>query len=103
MAHSENIWPAAQSRRNTAGGVTTVFLTRVKVLIVWYTLFVDPLSSLITLMSETDRAWLTALDYIADAGIMNALEENRESKWTQIHRNDALLQPGIVLVLGHTQ
>ena len=73
-------------------------------LILWYTLFVDPLTGPITLTSEVHSAWLKALDYIADAGNMESVGgKNKDSKWTQIHRDDALLKPGIVLILKDTQ
>ena len=29
--------------------------------------------------------------------------KHKDSKWTQIHRDDALLKPGIVLILKETQ
>jgi len=51
-------------------------VTRAKALILWYTLFVDPLPGPITLTSEVHGAWLKGLDYIADAGNMEAWEEN---------------------------
>jgi len=74
--HSEDTWPGTQSRRNTWRGVEAAVVTQAKALILWYTLFVDPLSAPITLTSEVHSAWLKALDYIADAGNMEASEEN---------------------------
>jgi len=74
--HSEDIWPGTQSRRNTARAVEAAVVTRAKALILWYTLFVDPLPGPITLTSEVHGAWPKALDYIADAGNMEASEEN---------------------------
>jgi len=74
--HSEDIWPGTQSRRNTARGVKAAVVTRAKALIIWYTLFVDPLPGPITLTSEIHGAWLKALDYIADAGNMQASKEH---------------------------
>jgi len=74
--HSEDIWPGTQSLRNTARGVEAAVVTRAKALILWYTLFVDLLPGPITLTSEVHGAWLNVLDYIADAGNMEASEEN---------------------------
>ena len=74
--HSEDIWPGTQSRRNKATGVEAAIVTRAKALILWYTIFVDPLPGPITLTSERYGDWLKALDYIADAGKMEVLEEN---------------------------
>jgi len=74
--HSEDIWPGTQSLRNTARGVEAAVVTRAKAPILWYTLFVDPLPGPITLTSEVHGAWLKGLDYIADAGNMEASEEN---------------------------
>ena len=51
-------------------------VTRAKALILWYTLFVDPLPGLITLTSEVHGTWLKALEYITDGGNMEASEEN---------------------------
>ena len=51
-------------------------LTRVKALLLWYTLFVFPFSGPITLTSEGQGTGLTPLDYIAHAGNMEAKEEN---------------------------
>ena len=70
--HSEEIWPGTQSRRNPARGVEAAVVMRAKALILWYTLFVDPLQGPITLTSEVQGAWRKALDYIADAGNMEA-------------------------------
>jgi len=74
--HSEDIWPGTQSRRNRARGVEAAVVTLAKALILWYTLFVDPLPGPITLTSEVHGAWLKTLDYIADAGNIEASEEN---------------------------
>jgi len=51
-------------------------ITGAKAFILWYTLFVDPLPGPITLTSKAHGAWLRALDYIADAGNIEASEEN---------------------------
>jgi len=74
--HSEDIWPGTQSQRNTARGVEAALVIRAKALILWYTLFVDPLPGPITWTSEIHGAWRKALDYIADARNMEASEEN---------------------------
>jgi len=74
--HSEDIWPGTQSWRNTARGVEAAVVTRATAPILWFTLFVDTLPGPITLTSEVHGAWLKALDYIADAGNMEASEEN---------------------------
>jgi len=68
--HSEDIWPDTQSWPNTARGVESAEVTQAKALILWYTLFVTPLRSPITLMSEVHSAWLKALDIVADRGNM---------------------------------
>jgi len=73
---SEDIWPGTQSRRNTATGVEAAVVTRAKALILLYTLFLDPLPGPIALTSEVHGAWLKALDHIADAGNVEASEEN---------------------------
>jgi len=39
-----------------------------KTLILWYTLFVNPLPAATVLMSEVHRVWLKALEDISDAG-----------------------------------
>jgi len=74
--HSEDIWLGTQSRRNRARGVEAAVVTRAKALILWYTLFVDPLPGPITLKSEVHGAWLKPLDYIADARNIEVSEEN---------------------------
>jgi len=79
-------------------------VTRAKALIFWYTLFVDPLPGPITLTSEVHSAWLKALDYIANGGNMEALEEN--IKRVSGHRyawDDAPLKPGIIRILKEMQ
>ena len=63
------------SRRNIATGVEAAVLARVKALILWYTLFVDPLPGPVSLTSQVHRAWLEALDHKSDAGDMEAAEE----------------------------
>jgi len=74
--HSEEIKLGTLSWRNAARGVEAPVETRAKALILWYTLFVDPLPGAITLKSEVGSAWLEALDYIPDAGNMEASEAN---------------------------
>ena len=74
--HDEHILLNTLSRRNTATGVEAAVVTRAKALILWYTLFVDPLPGPVTLTSQVHRAWLEALDHISDAGDMEASEES---------------------------
>ena len=74
--HNEHILLNTPSRRNTATGVEAAVITRAKALILWYTLFVDPLSGPVTLTSQVHRAWLEALDHIFDTGDMEASEES---------------------------
>ena len=93
--HSEDIWPGTQSQRNTASGVQAAGVRWAKALILWYTLFVDPLVAPMTLTSEGHRAWLKALDYIADAGNMEASEDN--IKIVSGHRDTGMTPPGILV------
>ena len=74
--HDEHMLLNTPSRRNTATGVEAAVVTRAKALILWYTRFVDPLLGPVTLTSQVHRAWLEALDSIADAGDMEASEES---------------------------
>jgi hypothetical protein len=74
--HHEDIWPNTPSRRNTARGVEAAVVTRAKAIILWYTLFVDPLPGPVTLTSKVHHAWLEALNHISDAGNMEASEES---------------------------
>ena len=60
------------SRRNTATGVEAAVVTRAKALILWYTLFVDPVPGPVTLTSQVPHAWLEALDHISETGDMEA-------------------------------
>jgi len=48
-------------------------MVRAKTLIVWYTLFVNPLPAPAVLMSEVHRVWLKALEDISDAGNIEPL------------------------------
>ena len=73
---SEDICLGTQSQRNTLREVEAAGVTPAKALILWYTLFVDPLPGRITLMSEVHSARPKALEYIAAAGNMEASEEN---------------------------
>ena len=41
---------------------------RAKTVILWYTLFVNPLPAPAVLMSEVQRVWLKALEDISNAG-----------------------------------
>ena len=74
--HHEHILLNTSSRRNMARGVEAAVVTRAKALILWYTLFVDPLPGPVTLKSQVHRAWLEALDHISDAGNIEASEES---------------------------
>ena len=74
--HNEHLLVNTPSRRNTATGVEAAVVTRAKALILWYTLFVDPLPGPVTLTSQVHPAWLEALDHISDAEDMEASEEN---------------------------
>ena len=66
---------SAQSRRNKARGGEVALVTLAKALIFWYTRFVYPLPGPITLTSEVHGAWLKVLEYIAEAGNMEASEK----------------------------
>ena len=74
--HHEDIWLNTLSRRNTAKGVEAAVVTPAKALILWYTLFVNPLPAPVTLTSQVHSAWLEALDHISNAENMEASEEN---------------------------
>jgi len=43
-------------------------MVRAKTLILWYTLFVNPLPAPAELMSKVHRVWLKALEEISNAG-----------------------------------
>jgi len=66
--HEYHIWPDTNSRRNTATGAEAAVIVRAKTLILWYTLFVNPLPAPAVLMSEVHRVWLKGLEDISDAG-----------------------------------
>jgi len=66
--HEHHIWPDTNSRRNTATGAEAAVRVRAKTLILWYTLFVNPLPAPAVLMSEVHRVWLMALEEISNAG-----------------------------------
>jgi hypothetical protein len=72
----EDILPDPKSRRNTARGAEAAVVTRAKALILWYTLFENPLPRPVTLVSQVHRVWLEALNDISDAGNIGASEEN---------------------------
>jgi len=72
----QHIWPDIISRRNTAIGAEAAIVSRAKVLILRYTLFVDPLPGVVALTSEVHRVWLQALDEISDAGQIDPSEES---------------------------
>ncbi|PUU80498.1 hypothetical protein B9Z19DRAFT_1123494 [Tuber borchii] len=54
--HHERIWPNTLSQRNTARGANVAVVSLAKALILWYTLFVDPLPVPVTLTSQVHRA-----------------------------------------------
>ena len=74
--HHENIWLNILSWRNIATGVEAAVVTRPKALILWYSLFVNPLPGPVTLTSEVHRAWLEPLNYISAAENIEASEGN---------------------------
>ncbi|PUU83746.1 hypothetical protein B9Z19DRAFT_1060675 [Tuber borchii] len=76
MPHHKPIWPNTLSWRNTAKGAEVAVVSHAKALILWYTLFVDPLPDPVTLTSQVHPAWLEALHHISDTGNMEASEEN---------------------------
>jgi len=63
-----HIWPDTNSRRNRATGAEAAVILRAKTLIIWYTLFVNPLPAPAVLMSEVHRVWLKAREDTSDAG-----------------------------------
>ena len=72
----QHIWPDVISWRNTASGAEVAIVAWVKVLILRYTLFVDPLLGVVALTSEVHRVWLQALMEISDAGQIEPSEES---------------------------
>jgi len=66
--HEHHIWPDTNPRRNTATGAQAAIIVRAKTLILWYTLFVNPLPAPAVLMSEVHPVWLKALEDISDTG-----------------------------------
>jgi len=68
----EHILPRSKSRRNIAIGAEADVITRAKTLILWYTLFVNPVLATATLMSEVHRSWIKARDDISKAGNIEA-------------------------------
>ena len=66
--HEHHIWPDTDSRRNTATKAEAAAIVRAKTLILWYTLFVNPLPAPAVLMSEVQHVWLKAHEDISDAG-----------------------------------
>jgi len=63
-----HIWPDTNSWGNTATRAQAAVIVRAKTLILWYTLFVNPLPAPAVLMSEVHHVWLKALEDISDAG-----------------------------------
>jgi len=68
----EHILPGTKSRRNIAIGAEADVITRAKILILSYTLFVNPIPAPASLVSEVHRSWLKGLDDISDAGNIEA-------------------------------
>jgi len=66
--HDYHIWPHTNSRRNTATWAEAAVIVRAKTVILWYTLFRNPLPAPAILMSEVHRVWLKALENISNAG-----------------------------------
>ena len=66
--HEHHIWLDTNLRRNRANGAEAAVIVRAKTLILWYTLFVNPLRAPTVLMSEVHRVWLKALQDISHAG-----------------------------------
>jgi len=52
--------PDTNSWQNTATGAAAAVIVRAKTLVLWYTLFVNPLPAPAVLMSEVHRIWLKA-------------------------------------------
>jgi len=74
--HNPPWWTwSVQDHRGPCSDIFLMPLTRAKALILWYTLFVDPVPGPITFTSEVHGAWLKAVDYIADAGNLKASVE----------------------------
>ena len=97
--HHEDIWLNTPSRRNTGTGVEAAVLTRVKALIPWYTLYVNPLPGPVTLTSQVHCAWLEGLDNISDAENMEASEENIKIVSGRKYKGNS----GVVLIRKDTQ
>ena len=66
--HEHDIRPDTNSRRNRATGAEPAVIVRAKTLILWNTLFVNPLPAPAVLMSEVHRVSPKALEDISDAG-----------------------------------
>ena len=82
-----------------ATGVEAAVVRRAKALILWYTLFVNPLRGPVTLTSQVHRAWLEALHHISDAENMVASEQN--IKIVSGRKYKGML--GVVLILKDMQ
>jgi len=66
--HEHHIWPDTNARRNTPTGPEAAVLVRAKTLILWYTLFVNPLPAPAVLRSEAPSVYLKAIEDISDPG-----------------------------------
>jgi len=76
MPGHEHIWPATNSRRNTAMRAEGAFVAHAKGLILLYTLFDEPLPGPVELTTQVHRVWLQALNQISHAGNIEASEES---------------------------
>ena len=76
MPGHEHIWHETNSRRNTAMGVEGAIVEQAKGLILQYTLFDEPLPGQVALTTQVHRVWLQPLNYISDAGNIQASEES---------------------------
>ena len=72
----QHIWPDVISQRNTASGAEVAIVAWAKVLILWYTLFVDTLPGVVTLTLEVHYIWLQVVKEISDAGQTEPSEES---------------------------
>ena len=97
--HQEDIWLNTPSRRNTAAGAVAAVVTRAKALILWYTLFVNPLPGPVTLTSQVHRAWLEPLDHISNAENKEVSEGNIEIVRERKYKG----MSGVVLIQKDTQ
>jgi len=62
------MWPDTNSQRSLATGAEAAVIVPAMTVILWSTLFVNPLPAPAVLMSEVHCVWLKALEDISDAG-----------------------------------